>query len=144
MDKRSKVARQNRLKFTIKAVGAHLGGMSPLKLAGQMYTVPEVEQMLQDEIDAMENVRHREAERRAAVALERIMKHRNKPILVALENLVRGLYGTDVTVLTEFALKAPKKQKKAPEVLVEAAKKSKATRQVRRTMGKTKKKSAKG
>lgn len=144
VDKRSKVARQGKLKSTVKAVGTYLGGTSPLRLAGQMYTVPEVEQMLQEEIDAMEDVRHQEAERRAAVARERVIKHRNKPILVALENLVRGLYGGDVTVLSQFSLAAPKKQKKTPEVKVEAAKKAKATRQVRRTMGKTKKKSAKG
>ncbi|HEX3344648.1 MAG TPA: hypothetical protein VHS09_08740, partial [Polyangiaceae bacterium] len=89
-------------------------------------------------------VYHREAERRSAVARERVLKQRNKPILVALENLVRGLFGTDVTVLGAFALSAPKKQKKSAEVKVEAAKKARATRQVRRTMGKKQKKSAKG
>jgi len=144
VDKRSKPARQNKLESTIKAVGTRLAGPSPLLLAGQTYTVPELEQLLQDEIDAMSEVTQMEAERRAAVARERIIKHRNKPILVALENLVRGLYGGDVTVLTEFALTAPKKQKKTPEVKAETAKKSKATRQVRRTMGKKQKKSAKG
>jgi hypothetical protein len=144
VDKRSKLARTQKLKSTIKAVEARLGGTSPLLLAGVSYEVPEVAQLLQDEIDAMKEVAHMEAERRAAVARERLYKHRNKPILVALENLVRGLYGGDITILTEFALTAPKKQKKSPAVKAEAAKKSKATRQVRRTMSKKQKKSAKG
>ncbi len=144
MDKRSKVARTQRLKSTIKAVRAHLDGPAPLRLGGQLYTVADVEQMLQEELDAIEAVRHREAERRTAVQVERLVKHRNKPILVALENLVRGLYGQDLTVLSQFALAAPKKQVKPIAVKAEAAKKSKATREVRRTMRKKQKKSAKG
>jgi hypothetical protein len=144
VDKRSKFARQERLKSTVKAVQERLGGTSPLLLAGVSYEVAEVAGLLQEEIDAMNEVKHKEAERRSAVAVERFIKHRNKPILVALENLVRGLYGSDVTVLSEFALSAPKKQKKTAAVKVEAAKKSKATRQVRKTMGKKQKKSAKG
>jgi hypothetical protein len=144
VDKRSKLARQQKLKSTVKAVQARLGGTSPLLLAGQSYEAVELASLFQEEIDAMNEVTHMEAERRAAVARERVIKHRNKPILVALENLVRGLYGGDVTVLSEFALTAPKKQKKTPAVKAEAAKKSKATRQVRRTMGKKQKKSAKG
>jgi hypothetical protein len=144
VDKRSKVARQQKLKSTVKAVQTRLAGTSPVLLAGVSYEVPELAMLLQEEIDAMKEVVRREAERRQAVAFERLVKHRNKPILVALENLVRGLYGGDVTVLSEFALTAPKKQKKSPAVKAEAAKKSKATRQVRRTMGKKQKKSAKG
>jgi hypothetical protein len=144
VDKRSKAARQYKLKSTVKAVEARLGGTSPLLLAGQSYLVPELVELLQEELDAMNEVARMEVERRSAVARERMYKLRNKPILVALENLVRGLYGGDITILGEFALKAPKKQKKTPAVKVEAAKKSKATRQVRRTMGKKQKKSAKG
>jgi hypothetical protein len=144
VDKRSKLARQYKLKSTVKAVPARLGATSPLLLAGQSYEVADLVELFQEELDAMAEVKRMEAERRAAVARERFFKLRNKPVLVALENLVRGLYGGDITVLSEFALAAPKKQKKTPAVKVEAAKKSKATRQVRRTMGKKQKKSAKG
>jgi hypothetical protein len=144
VDKRSKAARQQKLKSTVKAVETRLAGTSPVLLAGVSYEIPELAALLQEEIDAMKEVTRREAERRSAVAFERLVKHRNKPILVALENLVRGLYGGDVTVLSEFALTAPKKQKKSSAVKAEAVKKSKATRQVRRTMGKKQKKSAKG
>jgi hypothetical protein len=144
VDKRSKGARQEKLKSTVKAVETRLGGISPLLLAGTTYEVPEVMMLLQEEIDAMKEVARMEVERRSAVARERLIKHRNKPILVALENLVRGLYGGNIVILGEFALKAPKKQKKSSEVKAESVKKSKATRQVRRTMGKKQKKSAKG
>jgi hypothetical protein len=143
VDKRRKLAREDRLESTIKALGARFGA-SPLLLAGQSFTVSDLAQMLQDELDAMKGVRAAEAARTGAIAKERALKRRNKPILVALENLVRGLFGGDAAVLGEFALATPKKPRKAPEVKVEAAKKAKATRQVRKTMGRKQKKSVKG
>jgi hypothetical protein len=144
VEKRRRVSRESRLEAIIQALGTHFPGASALQLAGQSYSVPELAQMLQDEIDAIEATRLVEAQRTSTIARERAFKERNEPILAALGNLVRGLYGANTSVLNAFALDAPKKPRKTIEVKVETAKKAKATRKVRRTIGKRQKKSAKG
>ena len=144
VDKRSKTSRQRRLGSVIKALRTRFDGTSSLKLAGKAYALPELARLLQEEIEAMKAVYQAEALRSEAISRERALRQRNKALLVALENLVRGLYGADVRVLSDFALSAPKKPRRTLTVKVDATKKSKATRQVRRTIGKKRKKSAKG
>jgi hypothetical protein len=137
-------SRQSRLGSIIKALETRFEGTPSLQLAGQAYTLAELAQLLRQELDATKAVRVAEAARTTAIARERALKQRNEPLLVALENLVRGLYGGDVRVLSEFAMSPPKKPRKIPGVKVETEKKPKATRRVRRAMGKRQKKSAKG
>ena len=144
VDRRGKVSRESKLEATLQALGTHFKEASALVLAGRPYALSELAQMLEEELDALNATQQIEAERKSIIARERAIKARNEPILVALENVVRGLYGGDVSVLSAFALSAPKKPKKTPEVKVEGAKKAKATRRVRRTMGRKQKKSVKG
>jgi hypothetical protein len=142
VDKRSKIARRKVLETTIEGLGTRFQPSQTLVLDGQSYLVSQLQQMVRDELDAMAEVSSLTSRRASAVKKERSVRTRNKPVLMALGNLVRNQFGPDLRALAAFALEPRKKGYKSPEVMAKAAEKAKRTRESLGTMGKAQRKRA--
>jgi hypothetical protein len=128
----------------IRGIRKRFQGTASLQLAGHTYTPQELMQAFQEEIDSMVEAQRAEAARQAAVAAQHDVRARNVPLHRALENYVRAVWGNSATVLADFAYDQLKEQKKSTETKVNAAKKARATREARHTMGKRQKKAVAG
>ncbi|HEY8090675.1 MAG TPA: hypothetical protein VIF09_22590 [Polyangiaceae bacterium] len=128
MDKRSKVSRAVRLRAFIAALPDYMDVLAPLLLASRDLKVGDLLVFFQEELDAMERVKRATAERSDAVARERFVARRNKPLLAYIESIVRGAFGDEPRVMTTFHLERRKPGRKSAEVKRDAAEKARATR----------------
>ena len=128
VDKRSKVSRAARMRAFIAALPEYMDVLAPLLLAGKGTKVGDLLVFFQEELDAMDRVKRATAERSEAVARERFLTRRNKPLLAYLETIVRGVFGEDRRVMTAFQLQPRKPGRKSAEVKRDAAEKARATR----------------
>jgi hypothetical protein len=141
VDKRSKLSRAVRLRAFIAALPDYMDALAPLLLAARDVKVGDLLVFFQEELDAMDRVKQATAERSDAVARERFVARRNKPLLAYVEGIVRGAFGDEPRVMTAFHLERRKPGLKSAVVKRDAAEKARATREAKaasRPVGKRK------
>lgn len=143
MDKRSKTARNTRIRSAIKGIDQRLKGATTM-LAGKTYEKRELLAMFQEELDATTAVEAATAARSKAVHRRNQLVKRNQAIYLALERFVRATFGEDPMVLDAFGFPPSKITKKTLDTKRHAALKAKATREARGTLGPKAKKKIKG
>jgi hypothetical protein len=123
-------------------VKEHLKGA--VQLAGGTYKVADILAILAAPAAAADTTDKTKAAWRAAVVDERTAKAAAKGMRVSLQNYLIGIHGTTSTVLADFGFVIKKPAPKTVEVKAGAAKKMRATREARGTMGKKQKAQIKG
>ena len=111
---------------------------------GQAITPADLVKLVQSCIDAANAIAPAKVKWQAAVQAANALNKQVTPLLRGLRTYVINTYGPTSTVLADFGFSPTKTVVKTPEVKVEAAKKSAATRKARNTLGKKQKKSITG
>jgi len=142
MDARSKRARVLRLRAYIAAIPKRLGGV-PLTIGSKDYTLNELGQVFQEELDAILALDAASAAKEKAVLAERTVKARNRALHRTFKRFLQAVFNDDVT-LADFLLKPVEGPRTKLETKVVAIQKAKATREARHTLGKKQKKKIRG
>jgi hypothetical protein len=143
VDKRSRAARKASLRQIVVGIRKHFGRMPKLVVASREYTPEQLARVFQSELDSILAVETLEAQRKTARLVERRAYKNNRPTHAAFERIVRGAFN-DASRLADFGYKPDKAGKRTVESKVTAIAKAKATRQVRKTMGKNQRKKVRG
>jgi hypothetical protein len=142
----------NTNKFTIQARDAqviagiqkHLLTTPSLPLAGTAYTPADLVTLIQSRTTQAATVAAASATWHSAVAAEKALNAKLKPILQGLQQYVLNTFGSASPTIADFGYSAPARKAPDPDTLVVAAAKAKATRVARGTLGKVQKQKVKG
>jgi hypothetical protein len=143
MSKPTKTTRVAKDRKRIAGVQKHLAGTS-LILAGKTFTALEVVQFLQERIDVEGPVATALAAWKNAVAAEQAKITGTHPYVLALDQLLRAMFGTNVETLADFGLAPRKRATPTTEATALQIARAKATRAARGTMGPKQKAKIKG
>jgi hypothetical protein len=138
--KTTRVAKDQKL---IAGVQKRFAGAS-LILAGKTFTALEAAQFLQERIDVAGPVETARATWTSAVAAEKAKIADTKQYVLALEQLVRAMFGSNVEALAEFGLSPRTRATPTTEATALQIARAKATRAARGTVGPKQKAKIKG
>jgi hypothetical protein len=127
----------------IAGIEKHLTGAS-LVLSGKTYTSAELVAFLQGRVDAAKATQVTRAAWLNAAASERAKALETKDFVSTLKQALLVMFGQAIDTLSDFGIAPRKRAVTDPETKVEAAKRSRATRAVRHTMGSKQKQNVKG
>jgi hypothetical protein len=132
------------LQKTIDGLKKHEGTLSSLILGGTAYSTADLVAALQSRLDAANAVDTAYAAWRAAVRADYEARARTKDLLSDLRQTLLAAFRGSIETLADFGLVGRKPRVIAPETLVVAAQKARATRAARHTMGKRQREAIKG
>jgi hypothetical protein len=122
----------------LQAVSAGLGQVfakKTLLINGQTYKAEQLQQMLQNQVKAMQQVAATLAAWKDALAAERDGAVTIAEIVSGIHSYVVGMYGTSSTDLQAFGFAPRRKGQPTVETKAQAAAQNRATRKARNTMG---------
>jgi hypothetical protein len=140
----AKPTRSDRNRTMIAGVQKHLASSPSVTLDGQVFTLPALIKVLQDEIDTADKTLAAEGAFHKAVAVETTAVAAGEPVFRALKAFVLNLFTGQTDVLGDFGITVVARQTPTAETQAAAAQKRKATRLARGTRGKRQKASIKG
>jgi hypothetical protein len=143
MSTTNRVTEQNRNRKMIAAIQKYLMKLTAIMVAGVTYTPDQIVALLQQEIALADTATQARATFLVAATTVQTERLTMKPILVGFRAFVENMF-TDPSVITEFGFPPRKVGQTDPATKVLAAKKARATRTARHTMGKVQKKAVKG
>ena len=122
----------------------HLGSQGSVKMGDATYTLADVTKVLQAYVDSLDASQAQKAKWQTARNALMDADQAARSLSKTLTGYVRGVFGNNEEVLSDFGMKPVVTKPKSPEVLVAAAAKAMATRKARNTMGKVQKAKVKG
>jgi hypothetical protein len=128
----------------IVGIQKELQSMPALYLGSQMFTPQTLEAFVQRRIDLGRAILTAKAAWEHAVATYETASPQTDLVIADLRHAVIGAFGRDSEKLATFGFVAPKLRVLSPEQRALAAKRAKATRKARNTMGKRQKALIKG
>jgi hypothetical protein len=107
------------------------------RVGGKDYSHEELVAIFQRQVDALDAIRSARVALAVAVSKERAVARQVRPMTRNLQAHVQNQFGSDATAFADFGWELPKKRgPKTVAAKAEGARKAKATREARHTMGK--------
>jgi len=130
---------QGRDQQILAGIEEDLQSMPSFPLGGTIYTPATLAAFIQSRIDAANQIVTARAAWLDAVKAYQALDARGAVIVADLRNVLIAAFGRESPKLAHFGLVAPRRPTLTPEAKVAAAKRRKATRKARRTLGKKQK-----
>jgi hypothetical protein len=123
----------------IDGLTKHKALVTALPIGGKNFTCDEAIAVVQARIDASNATLTSKASAKAELQAERAGRAQTKAFVSSLRQVIRSMFGASPDLLADFGLGPHKSRKANPQKKVDAAKRAKATRVLRHTMGKKQK-----
>jgi hypothetical protein len=143
----SKTSRQDRLRKIMAGATKYFQPTTTFTLAAKSFTLPQLTQMCQNDINASDKATQAKAAWLTTVQAQRDANAETDPIIRAFKAYVVSLYGDTqnaAATLADFGFTPRKPRSKNVADKAVAAQKARATRKARGTMGAQQKKAIKG
>jgi hypothetical protein len=135
MNKRNISNTIDRDRKAVAGVQQHYASAPTIVLDGVPHTPSEVVKILQGQIDAFDATDAAKVVFHQTAAAQKAASATAHAVLSALKARVLSDFKNQPTIVADFGFAVPRRRAPKPKVLVEAAKKSAATREARHTMG---------